>query len=1039
MLNKETITLLTSNVLSFQKHYLEILSEISDNGIPEICCFSEIWKPAPTLLNIPGYHSPIVKLRTLKRGGGVGIFIKSDISIEKIYSLESLEQKHIESIATTISKNFKFYTIICIYRPPNSNITAALTEIEQLINYFHNHAHTLIFNGDLNIDLKQDNRVTKSYINLIESFGLKQLVQTPTRMSSTIQTLIDHVITNHPDDLKTQVLDSAIMDHQTIITKITNPKQHPSKSELQKTKKRLNFKETVESIESLNWTKIYEETENLGASETLAHVTKIIQENFVYSNKNFHKKTIKLQPWYTDEATIKKRQKIKALKLFRENMTVELETKYKKLRKEYNQLLDKLKKSYYHEQIKKADGNGQKIWKLINSSMNRKSKKDHAEAQEISLMNDGILEKNKFKVAEIFNNYFINVAPQISFSIPDTELTVKDLLKNTKRPKETFKYEEMSTFSMELLISWLKPKKSCGIDFISAKLIKALKQELSPILKSVFNKSIKEKQFPKCIKTSLLTPIFKADDKHQASNYRPIQQNSSLSKVLEIASNQQENFFLREHSIISNKQFGFRKAHSTTHPLMLTKDYIEKYTNQNKIVMLICLDLRKAFDLVQSNSILPKLLEHYNFHQDAIEYYTSFFSDRSQIVTIDGTYSNIEKLHNISVVQGSTKGPGTFSLYINHLVDYINMYTVLFADDTNFLISHENINELEKIANKELKRVDEFMTTMKLAINKEKTVYTIFNPTKIRHKKHNIEVKIGDSKLQYVEEVKFLGLHIDNKLSMNTHFEHIVKKIKSGIAALNYVKKYLPTKTKLLIYHGLIQSHLDYVSIIWLTSLNKGKMKQLLTLQKRAIRLVFNKHYICHTADLFRKAKVTRIDFQILKSSLEFIYLKSKDLLPEEISKIITNFDHQICTRQNSSMKFNIPPEYKKGDLVYTILDNWNNIPIEMKKTIIDGRKGTSNISTIIMKRKIKEYIFDQYEKCYLKNCYSCDALTRRPDFKKPPTNQNQPTLNIVTTPIMNNINLQHNIRTAFNNNLPQLLNPLLNPLLNHQTSNHKG
>ena len=62
--------------------------------------------------------------------------------------------------------------------------------------------------------------------------------------------------------------------------------------------------------------------------------------------------------------------------------------------------------------------------------------------------------------------------------------------------------------------------------------------------------------------------------------------------------------------------------------------------------------------------------------------------------------------------------------------------------------------------------------------------------------------------------------------------------------------------------------------------------------------MVYNKHYRCHTADLFKMARVTRIDFQLLKCSLELIFYKHRNLIPEEISQMLQSFDHTFQTRK---------------------------------------------------------------------------------------------------------------------------------------------
>lgn len=56
---------------------------------------------------------------------------------------------------------------------------------------------------------------------------------------------------------------------------------------------------------------------------------------------------------------------------------------------------------------------------------------------------------------------------------------------------------------------------------------------------------------------------------------------------------------------------------------------------------------------------------------------------------------------------------------------------------------------------------------------------------------------------------------IPSDLKFKSHFEHVIAKMKSGLAALNMVKKTLPARTKLQIFNGLIKPHYEYASIAW--------------------------------------------------------------------------------------------------------------------------------------------------------------------------------------------------------------------------------
>ena len=112
--------------------------------------------------------------------------------------------------------------------------------------------------------------------------------------------------------------------------------------------------------------------------------------------------------------------------------------------------------------------------------------------------------------------------------------------------------------------------KATGPDTIPGKLLKEFAKEITPILTTIFNASIKQGKIPDQWKEALITPLFKKRDRGKASNYRPVSLTSISSKIMEHIIHSNIISHLEANNILTENQHGFRKNRSCESQLVIT-------------------------------------------------------------------------------------------------------------------------------------------------------------------------------------------------------------------------------------------------------------------------------------------------------------------------------------------------------------------------------------------------------------------------------------------------------------------------------------
>jgi len=800
------------NIRSLQKNYDELVILVNSLAQSEIdiIVLSETFVVAEiNYFNLPGYNI-FYNNASLNNHDGTVVYLKEYISP----SVEITKLAEVTLLRVVFEFNHINHGIVAFYRPPSANVETFLTDFSKYIVDLTK-TDVEIWVGDVNIDLLDNsNRSTINYNSIADSHGYISYINKPTREAISSSTCIDHFFVRnlaHKNKINITgfVMNNSITDHYTTLLNLNYNVNFNQNLNRHKTIYKIDYDRLNEQLAVEQWEGVYHCNDPIFATDSLYSIINSHLKRCTYSI-HLNKKQTKLKPWITTGIvnSIRTRDKLKRKILRNVNVNEEHIQYYKNYRNALTKLIKQAKYQYYKQKLDNTNNNYKEFWKIINeASGHKQQKKPHFSELNV----DGKCIKDNFEIAQRFNNFFINVGTQMANSIRNFELPVTNSLYNNY---QSIFIPPITTNDLILLINKLKNNSAPGPDGISPNTLKKIHQFILGPLQHIFNLIIKTGIVPHQLKTSVVTPIYKNGDRKEMTNYRPISQINCFGKVLEMYLKNLLTAYLKKHSILSNKQYGFLRGFSTEDAINALVSGVLDHFNEDKCVIGIFLDLAKAFDTVPHQRLLQKL-ETIGIRGGALRLFNSYLSERFQRVKINGTLSD-PCIVRMGIPQGTVLGPILFLIYINDLYSYSATSDIIsYADDTAILYSAKDWDAAKNMAEKELSKIKEWLDGNFLTLNVAKTKFLTFSIFQSRQPNFNkIEVTQTES-VEKVKFVKYLGIMVDQHLRWDYHTDYIAKKVRKSTHIFYSLRNILTAKMLRTVYSSIIESIIRYGIIVW--------------------------------------------------------------------------------------------------------------------------------------------------------------------------------------------------------------------------------
>lgn len=925
--SEKHFSLIYANIRSMRKNFNSFLAEfllIKENI--DIIVLTEVWISSDEVdfYKISGYNS-FASCNDNYRAGGVVCFLNDKFKATKV----QLNLTTVDTLLLEVKCKNYFFNLLCLYRLQNFSEKQFIDQIHDVMPNIKNNT---VFIGDININLLDSNSLhVQNYQNLMGNSGFLSLNNLPTRISATSKSCLDHIFvkSRHIEVFKSAVFDLNLTDHcllgLVMVNKNCNSIIKKGNDIKLQTKVVLDYELINEKLSKVDWTELF-----------LLHDVNSCYDQFhniLSSIVNSSSRQIEIRckldkakcvsPWITSSILKKIERRRKLFKISkRRPYDNAFGTFFKNFCSNLQKEIDTTKNNYYSNKILECKGDTAQQWKIINN-LTGSAKQKVLNTVELE---DGTVITEPNVAANEINKYLVSVNSSADLNLINTQNT-----RNQTHILNSLFFYQVTEYELQTIVNSLKNKKSCGFDKFNVVLIKEVSKNIVPILTYIINLSLATGTFPDKLKTSIVVPIPKKEKSTNITNLRPISLLSVFSKIIEKCVKVRLLNYINKLAIISTKQFGFTKGKSTEDALLNVSDSILTNLNLNNKVTGLYLDFKKAFDFVHHEILLEKL-SALGVRGVALDWFRSYLTGRSQRVRVGDSLSPPLPIAS-GVPQGAVLSANLFLIFINDLLTE-NLHGTInaFADDVALFYFQNNSDLILRNINEDLKMIRKWCSRNKMEINVSKTKYINFDlkgfdlPNRIFYHEEHCGLDCNSCQvIERVDNFKYLGLVMDEKMKWEAHINSIHKKIKFSIRQFYFLKNFCDQKLLRCLYFALVQSKIQYGLTCWGNTF-KYLINKIRISQNHIMRIVLQKRKIESSFPLFFQLKILPVQHLFTYKVLRLFYIRSGN-------QGTTNLYYR--TRSLTNNKFRVPKVNKsiyRQSFSYIAPKLFNQIPPKIKE-----------------------------------------------------------------------------------------------------------
>ena len=381
----------------------------------------------------------------------------------------------------------------------------------------------------------------------------------------------------------------------------------------------------------------------------------------------------------------------------------------------------------------------------------------------------------------------------------------------------------------------LNCNKSHGPDGISNHILKLCYSQLAVPFTFLFNWSMKEHKLPAVWKTSEIVPTPKKPKVKVLNDLRPVALTPVVVKCFERL------VLLRLLPAVypyqDPFQFAYKKKRSVDDAIAYFFDNIYKHLDTSgNYCRVLFIDFSSAFNTIQPKILVEKLLE-LKVNKYLCSWIFDFLTERPQFVRLklqNAIIHSETSILNVGAPQGTVISPALYSIYTDSCrSSSSNINIIKFADDTAI---QGLLNSTTDSYFNEIETFCKWCKDHSLHLNVSKTKEVIIDFRKKQNK--HLAVEIDNQVVEQVDNYKYLGIHVNNKLDWSVHASQVISKINQRMFFVRKLNYFNVDKTLIsLFYQAVVQSLISFCVCIWGGNANHKDISKICSVAKQASKI----------------------------------------------------------------------------------------------------------------------------------------------------------------------------------------------------------